>query len=145
MKTKVAIFGLFIILFIWLGVSFYMNTLDAVLFPPVTTFTDQMNLKTDKTEYHPGDIVSIQNSLCKNRNYTAHTTWRLLNGTVVTFPDQGTRLAKVECVTDKWFVIGQIPLYATKGSHHLEAVTEIQVNSQKKLYLNFKSQDFEVN
>lgn len=122
-----------------------MNILDAIIFPPVTTFTDQMNLKTDKTTYNPGDIVSIQNSLCKNRNYTAKTTWRLLNGTVITFPDQGSRISKVECVKDRWFVIGQIPLYATKGIHHLEATTEIQINPQKKVYLNFRSRDFEVN
>lgn len=145
MTIRVLIFATFIMLFMWLGWAFYMNTLDALLFPPITTFTDQMKLKTDKDVYKPGDIVSIQNSFCKNRNYTAVTTWKLLDGTVITFPSTGSKVSTVGCVTNKWFVIGQIPLYATHDIHHLEATTEIQVNSQKKIYLNFRSQDFLVN
>lgn len=144
MNTKISIFAIFILLFFWLGNTFYMSTLDAVIFPPVTILVDRMNLKTDRVVYNPGDVVSIQISLCKNRNYTSRTTWRLLNGTVITFPDQGSRIADVGCVKDKWFIIGQIPLYSTKGVHHLEAVSEIQVNSQKKIYLNFRSQNFDV-
>lgn len=145
MKTKVAIFIFFTALFIWLGWSFYMNVLDAVIFPPLTFHVDQQRLKTDKMSYNPGDTISIQNSFCKNRNYTALTTWRLLNGTQITFPPTGSKVSSVGCVTGRWFVIGQIPVYATKGVHHLEATTEIQVNSQKKIYLNFRSQDFQVN
>lgn len=144
MKVNFLILTVFALLFIWLGVSFYLNTLDTIIFPPVTFHTDQMNLKTDKDVYNPGDFVSIQNSLCKNRNYAVHTTWRLLNGTVITFPDQGSKIASMGCVTDKWFAIGQIPAYATKGAHHLEGVSELQLNSQKKIYLNFRSQVFDV-
>lgn len=144
MKTNLTIFAVFTLLFIWLGYTFYESTLDAVFFPPLTFSVDEQNLKTDREVYAPGDTISIQNSLCKKRNYTAKTTWRLLNGTVVTFPDQGSKVATIECVKDRWFAIGQIPLYATKGTHHLEAVTAITLNSYKTVYLNFKSQEFQV-
>lgn len=144
MRTNILILIIFGFLFTWLGFSFYMNVLDAALFPPITFLADQQNLKTDKTEYHAGEFISIQNSFCKNRNYAAKTTWRILNGTVITFPDQGSHVSKTECVTDRWFTIGQIPVYAAVGMHHLEGTTEVQVNSQKKIYLNFKSQEFNV-
>lgn len=151
MKTQIIIIvTLFLSFFIWLGSTFYYNTLDAVIFPPITAHTDQMNLKTDKDIYKPGDVISIQNSFCKNRGYTSITTWKLHNGTVITLSpldDTGKSFIKVSspgCVTDQWFTIGVIPLYATKGTHWADATTEIQLNFMKKIYLNFRTQNFEV-
>lgn len=144
MKAQIFIIALFLALFLWLGESFYFNTLDEAIFPPFTFKTDQMNLKTDKDLYHPGDAVSIQNSFCRNRNFTVVSTWKLFNGTVITFPSSGVKVVTAMCVKDQWFVIGTIPSYATKGTHHLEATAEVQLNPQKKVYLNFKSQNFDV-
>lgn len=125
-------------------VLFYYDQVDGVWNPAITFQTDQMNLRTDKNAYRPGDTISVQNSICKNRNYGIHTTWKLVDDVVISFPDQGTRIVKMECVKDRWFEIGKIPQFASKGMNHLEAVSEIKINPIKTIYLNFRSQDFQV-
>lgn len=145
MKTNIFILLIFGLLFIWLGWSFYENALDTILFPPVTYFVDNQNFKTDKSVYKVGETVSIFSSFCANRSFSVKTTWRLFNLTVITYPEQAQHILAQGCYKNKWFPIGAIPTYSTPGVHHLEGVSEIQVNSQKKIYLNFRSQDFEVN
>lgn len=137
--------GLFIYVMGGSAYLLYMQNIDGVLINrPITFNTDQNNLVTDKNIYHRGDTISIYNSLCKNRNYSVKTTWRLINETVVTFPDQGTKIPKVECVTHRLFVIGVIPQSAVDGAHHLEATAAIQLSAIHTVYYDFKSVEFTV-
>lgn len=123
----------------------YCQDIDGVYVnPPFTFHTDEQALKTDKTVYHRGDPIYIVNSLCKNRNYSAATTWRLVNETVITFPEQGARLSSVGCVENKQFFIGVVPPYSIVGTHHLEATAAIMLNRLHTVYYEFRSQDFQV-
>lgn len=101
-------------------------------------------LQTDKATYHAGDTIYIINSVCKNRNYSAHSTWRLVNETIITFPDQGTKLSTTGCFKDKTFPIGVIPPYSIPGLHHLEGTAAITVNQFRTIYYTFRSVDFDV-
>lgn len=137
-----------IALFAWIVIGscilFYYQNIDGTWNPPITFQTDQMALKTDKEIYRPGDTISIQNSICKKKNYVVHTTWKLVDDVVISFPDQGTRIVKVECVKDRWFEIGKIPQFASRGTNHLEAVAEMKINPLRTEYFNFRSQNFTV-
>lgn len=137
------------VLFAWvlLGslILIYFQNIDGVfLNKPLTFNTNEQALVTDKTVYRPGDTIRIKNSVCRNRDYIAHTTWRLYNETVITFPDQGTKLGGKGCVTDKWFEVGKVPPYAIEGVHHLEATSAVTVSKFKTIYYYFRSVDFYV-
>lgn len=126
------------------GYLYYLQHLDGVYFEkPVVWNIDPLKFKTDKDAYHPGDPISIYTDYCRTRDFTALTTWRLLNNTQITFPPRGPNIMTKGC-TQKWVFIADIPLYAVVGPHHLEGVTEIQVNPLKKMYINFRSVDFQV-
>ncbi len=123
----------------------YLQSMDGTLFnEPFTMYVDPLNMKTNKMIYHQGDMVNLLTSVCKHREYSARITWKLINETVITYPDTGTRIAGVGCITDKWVPIGVIPPYAVPGLHHIEGVSEIQINPLRKLYFNYRSQDFQV-
>lgn len=126
------------------GYLYYLNNLDGVIFEkPVVWNVDPLNFKTDKTAYHRGDTIQIYTDYCRTRTFTALTTWRLLNNTQITFPPRGPNVQRVGC-TKTWVSIASIPDYAVFGTHHLEGTTEIQVNPLKKIYIDFRSQDFNV-
>ena len=105
---------------------------------------DPMHLETYKSVYYPGDTVSIQTSICRNRDYSARTTWRLFNETVITYPSQVVRILSRGCLRNKWFPVATIPPCAINGTHHLEAVTEIRINPLQTLTYTFSSVVFEV-
>lgn len=136
-------------LFCWLilgwGFLIYMQNIDGVLIrKPLTFSVDTQNLHTDKAVYRRGDPISLEFSLCKNRSYTAQSTWRLINETVVTFPTMGTKIATVGCVKDKWFLIGVIPIYAVSGIHHLEGSSVVTLNPLHQIFYQYRSVDFTV-
>jgi len=125
------------------AVLYFYQNLDGTAFFPVFTFkVDQLALKTDKPVYHPGDNIFIFNSLCKNREYEARTTWRLYNETVITFPDKGTQLSSIGCFDNKKFLVGIVPPYALPGVHHLEGTTAIKISRFRTVYFSFRSVDF---
>lgn len=136
------------ILTVWVVVGslviVYYQSIDGLWNPPAIFKVDINNFKTDKEIYHTGDAVSILTSYCRTRDFEAHTTWRLINATQITFAEKVSQMTK-GCTTDKWIVIGVIPPYAYSGTHHLEGITAIKVNPLKTIYLNFRSQDFQVN
>lgn len=122
----------------------YMQTIDGTYIGyPVTWNVDPLKFKTEKDIYHRGDVLRIYTDYCRNRTFTALTTWRLLNNTQITFPPKGPNIQTVGC-TKAWVTIAEVPSYAVLGTHHLEGTTEIQVNPLKKIYIDFKSQDFQV-
>lgn len=125
----------------------YMQTIDGTLINPPFTFQpgiDPQNFKTDKATYHRGEMVSILTSVCKNRDYTADVTWKLINETVITFPTSPTKINSPGCLINKYIPIGEIPMYAVLGPHHLEGTSAVKVNPFHILYFNFRSQDFNV-
>ncbi len=120
-----------------------MQHIDGVVLDkPYQLFVDPMNMKTDKRVYHHGDTISILTSICKYRNYTAKTTWRIVNATVIYFPEQASRVSGIGCLKDKWITIGKVPLYTQFGTHHLEGSSEIQLNELHSIHADFRSEDF---
>lgn len=148
MKHKFKIFYLVFTLGVTIvgsGLLYYYQNLDGTVFNPAITFkVDQHALLTNKQVYHQGDNIFVYNSLCKNREYEARTTWRLYNETVITFPDQGARLSSIGCVDNKLFLVGTVPVYTVPGRHHLEATTAIKINRFRTIYYSFRSVDFYV-
>lgn len=139
-----AYWGFLVLAFVWMGMQMY-DSLDGVYInKPLVFNTDVQNLQTDKKVYHPGDSVSLLWNICKTRNYTSKTTWRLINETVVTFPDQGSKIAGIGCLVNKSITVGEIPRTAVPGTHHLEGVAAVTIDTPKTLYYSFRSQDFQV-
>lgn len=135
------------LLFIWvIGGSFvlmYMQNIDGVLVDKPATFNvDIQNFKTDKEVYHRGDTVKIYTDYCRNRSFEARTTWRIINATQITFPEKVTQ--NTAGCTKNWIAIGDVPFYAVSGVHHLEAVSALKISPIKTIYINFRSQDFNV-
>lgn len=123
----------------------YMQNIDGVYLNKPFTFAeniDPQNFKTDKEVYQRGDPLYIIMSACKNRNYTAEITWRLINATVITFPSTGSRIVSIGCIKDKAIFIGIIPQYAVLGTHHLEETAAIHLNGIHTIYYQFRSQNF---
>lgn len=126
-----------------LFLTYYQN-IDGTWNPPFTFYIDKNNFKTDKTEYHRGDAISIFTSFCANRNFQTMTTWKLINEFQLTFAAKPLHTIQKGCVKDKWIVIGQVPEYAVFGIHHLEGVSQNVINPLKTIYVNFRSVDFKV-
>lgn len=146
MTMKYLAWVVLVFLFGSFGYFYYLNNLDGVVFDKPFTFADNINIsnfKTDKELYARGEPVSILTSYCVDRDFTALTTWRLINATQITFAEK-TGVMKVGCVQDRWVVIGVVPAYAVKGKHHLEGISAIKINAVKTIYVKFRSQDFDV-
>ncbi len=126
-----------------LTLIYYKDIDGTVTGIPITFRVDQLNLKTDKAVYKAGDTVSVFTSHCRNRSYSIDTSWKLVNETVITFPEK-TAVATKGCTLDKWIPVGEIPAYSHLGVHHLEAVMAIKVNGIHTVYVNVRSQDFQV-
>lgn len=111
---------------------------------PISFQVDTQNLQIERPVYHSGDTIRTLFSFCRYRNYTTKSTWKLVNEIVITYPETSTVL-KPECVTNRWITIGVIPPDAIPGAHHLEGVTQIQLNPLNSVYINYKSEEFQVN
>lgn len=136
----------FMFAWILLGSAYliYLQSIDGVLLnPPATFYVDLQHFQTDKTVYQRGDSISIFTSYCRNRAFEARTTWRLINATQIIFAEHISQMIP-GCTTDKWAVVGVIPSYSLSGEHHLEGITAITLNPLHTIYLNFRSEDFEV-
>lgn len=136
-------------LFAWLifgwASLFYIQNIDGVYISKPLIFNMDTNaVQVDKAVYVPGDRIRVKFSFCRERNYTAESTWKLFNETVITFPSTGTRVLTNMCVTDKWFDIGIIPPYAVPGKHHLEGASIITLNPLHQVFYKYRSVDFEV-
>lgn len=124
--------------------NFYNQTIDGVFInKPITFQVDTQALKTDKTAYHRGDEVSVLFSYCIHRGYRASATWRLIDDTVITFPEKDV-VATPGCKTNVLVPIGQIPPYAYLGTHHVTDSVAITLNAAHTIYYEFKSADFQV-
>ncbi len=137
------------ILFSWIVLAsfflFYMQHVDGVFMrKPLTFHMNPMEVSTDKAVYRRGDMISLRFSLCRNRDYTAESTWKLVNETVITFPAQGTKVLTNGCFTDKYFPIGRVPEFAVNGTHHLEGASVVTLNPLHQLFFKYKSVDFVV-
>lgn len=122
----------------------YWQSIDGVLInKPITFYVDTQNLKTDKTVYKIGDPISVLFSFCRHRDFTTTTQWKLINETVVFFPELKYTL-HAECQKNKYVYIGTIPPYAIPGLHHLEGTTAAKFNPLSTLYYSYVTQDFEV-
>jgi hypothetical protein len=70
------------------GIIIYFQNIDGVLLRKPITFTIDANaLQTNKPEYHIGDTVYLKIGYCRHRSYAAKTQWKLVNETVVFFPE----------------------------------------------------------
>lgn len=135
--------------FWWMGSQFY-GQLDGVYFnKPYIPCVDILNLKVEKPVYHIGETVKYHGCADRTRDYEVRTTWRILNATVITYPDKG-----IQAVSAGHFEglvpVGDIPKYATPGTHHIEGTAEIFLHPSdenkpaKTIYIRFRSQDFQV-
>ncbi len=136
-------------LFAWLicgwGFLIYVQNIDGVYIRKPLVFHMNTNaFEVDKPVYHRGDRIMGKFSLCRERNYTAQSTWRLVNETVVTFPTTGTKVLSNMCIVDKWFDIGVIPPYAIPGVHHLEGSSVVTLNPLHQMYYTYRSVEFQV-
>lgn len=135
-----------LIIWIALGTSvlIYFQKIDGVFInKPITFSVDTQALPVEHAVYHRGDPIKVEFSYCRNRTYSTRTTWKLINETVVTYPEVQAVL-KPECVQDKWVTVGAVPEFAVPGKHHLEGLTQIQINPANIIYQEYKSVDFQV-
>lgn len=120
----------------------YIQSVEPVLFPPITFRVDIRNFQTDKEEYHRGDTVYIHTSFCRDRSFEVKSSWYLIDHTKIAFPDTDNVFPK-GCI-DALAPIGVVPSYAPFGAYHLEGAAQIKVNNLSTLYYDFKSIEFEV-
>lgn len=126
-----------------IGLLEYVQKIDGeIVNKPATFNVNILNFKTDKEIYHPGDVVKIYTDYCRTRSFEAKTTWRLINATQITFAEKITQ--NTPGCTQNWIAIGVVPTYAVNGTHHLEAVSALILNPLHTVYLNFRSQEFQV-
>lgn len=142
----------FTILMILFGCFGYLtyDRLDGHLFnKPYIPCTDIQNLQVEKPMYHIGETVKYHACATRTRNYEVRTTWRIVNATTITYPTKGIQTVSPGEI-DAWVAIGDIPKYATPGTHHIEGTAEIFIHRsdedipENTIYINFRSQDFEV-
>jgi hypothetical protein len=123
-------------------ILFYQNVDGSFVRRPITFSVNVNALQTDKAVYHKGDPVLVHFAYCRYRSFSASTQWKLVNETVVFFPEQNYIL-KPEC-SDRWIQIGEIPSYAVLGPHHFEGTTAAYINALHTMYFNYRSMDFDV-
>lgn len=122
----------------------YETQIDGIYInKPITFYSDPLNLETDKPIYHRGEDVYIRVSYCRNRIYSANTQWKLINETVVLYPTM-TNLLPVQCVKNKLYKTGIIPTTAFLGVHHIEGISEVQINPFNTIFVQLRSVDFNV-
>lgn len=126
------------------------DRLDGHLFnKPYIPCTDIKNLQVEKLIYRIGETVKYHACATRTRNYEVRTTWKIVNATAINYPDNGIKVVSPGHI-DGLVAIGDIPKYATPGTHHIEGVAEIFIHPgdqnvpQNIIYINFKSQDFQV-
>lgn len=139
---KLPIYILFAIVMLGSATLLYFQHIDGTWNPPITFKVDTQALETDKPSYGVGQWVSVHFSYCRLRAFTTRTQWQLVDDTVIFFPEQ-SYLLKPECI-DKFVAIGQIPPYTILGTHHLEGMTQIQLNPLKTMQITYKTKDFNV-
>lgn len=141
---KLAIYALFAWFILGTVYLTYMQHIDGhYVNKPITFTVDTQNLHVEKLRYAPGEEIRVFFSYCRHRNYTTRSTWKIINETVVTYPEK-TAVLKPECVTNRPVAIGSVPQYAVKGEHHLEGVTQITINPLNVIYINYRSEPFTV-
>lgn len=135
------------VLFLWVMVGsliivYFQNIDGVILNKPITFSVDTQKLKVDKQVYRRGDPIFVVFSFCRHRNYTAKTSWRLINDTVIAFPEISANYTKT-CFNGKAF-IGTIPPYSISGLHHLEGTSALRVNALNTIFINYRTEGFTV-
>lgn len=116
------------------------------LYPFLTSYADEMNLKTDSTTYRVGDVVYVYNSFCKYRNVPVTVDAILVDG-----ERKGmTPLMKqvpIGCYgIDKPYSteLLEIPKGIAKGTWHVEYTVHAQLNPIKTLDFTRQTVSFEI-
>jgi len=112
--------------------------------PPVVYETKYLN--TDKTEYAPGDVVSVFLDVYKGRNIEGCVTWSLVNGRV--FPYAKRKLGSPEGTYEKWYALTNEKLPTANltdgGQYHFEALVEYRVNPLRTVTYKLKTTPFRI-
>lgn len=134
------------LLFIATMVLGWMLVIDGTYYNPPVVY-ESTYLNTDKTEYSPGDVVSVFMDLYKGRNIEGCVTWSLVNGRV--FPYAKRKLGSPAGVYEKWYALEseKLPtanLGSSESMYHFEALVEYQVNRLKTVTYKLKTSSFKI-
>jgi hypothetical protein len=111
---------------------------------PIIPIADQLNLKTDKAEYHAGEEVGVYNSFCKQGDLPAVFAPQFIDDEQITLTPIEVNLPKGCVGIDKPFraISFKIPVRTHSGVWHLEWTVSIHVNPIKTIIYNRKTVDF---
>lgn len=110
------------------------------LFYPMKVIEFNKEVKTDRTEYKPGDRITYTISYCKYKNVSGVLLRALVNGTRTEFtPARGNMDMGCHTINRSDLVI---PDYSDNGIYHLEATAEYKVNPVRKITVSWSSNEF---
>lgn len=125
------------------AVLFYYGFLDGKVFNPVIEFqSDVSSLKTEKEEYHIGEMVRAHLDFCKIRNISASIQWTLVDDFLITF-DADERGVPPGCHTTI-FEIKKVPDIAHSGTYRFEGLLSYKLNGWNTVTYSLKTQEFRV-
>jgi len=122
----------------------YFQYIDGSLVrKPITFGVDIKNLQTQHEMYRPGETVRLKFSFCRHRSYELTSNWKIVNATIVFFPE--VRLVVTPaCIEDKYVEIGHVPFTTVPGPHHMEGTSAVKVNNLRTIYIDYRSEEFQV-
>jgi len=135
--------GLLFVTLLWVG---FLTFVDGTHYNPPVVY-ESLVLNTDKTEYAPGDVVSVFLDVYKGRNTEGCVTWSLVNGRV--FPYVKRLLGSPSGTYEKWVALTRESLptanLGPEGTmYHFEALVEYRVNPLRVVTYKLKTTPFKI-
>ena len=134
------------LLFVLTLVTGFLMFIDGTIYNPPVIY-DSIILPTDRTEYAPGETVSVFLDVYKARDLEGKITWSLVNGRV--FPYAKRSLTSASGTYEKWYALSneKLPtanLEPPDALYHYEALVEYRVNPLRVVTYKLKTTPFKI-
>lgn len=125
-----------IVMLLGLGVLAYWH-----FYPYQTVTVNVQPMKILTPEVKAGGVVRWEIDLCKHTNTPTVIDRRLVDGTVVSYPEKVATAGK-GCVVLQ--VAEEVPAYVEPGTYYIEEIGSNKVSPIKTVYRKYRTEDFQV-
>lgn len=122
----------------------YWVFLDGTVIRPVIKFENQLQLKTEKSVYHPGDKVRVYMTYCKSRDITPSFETALIDEHLILYEMELGTSAVIGCKTNVLVDFEIIPPDTYATTYHFTRVLHYQVNPMRTIDVRLQTNQFQV-
>lgn len=136
--------SMMVIIYSLAGLVGYWELIDGGLIGKVITIQNPLQVKTEKTIYHPGEMVQGYITFCKYRNVVATIKDALIDDYLKEFSPRDTTSGVIGCKQNLLVNFDLIPPDTFPEKYHITRTLEYNINPLKTVVIQLQTNSFEV-